>query len=82
MHSDAIRQVLRRQPFEPFLLRMNDGSVFHVPHPDYVAVSHRVIVFIDPVTDAMIYLEPVLIASLEPLTAQQPRTGDTSGGNT
>jgi hypothetical protein len=82
MHVDTIRQAIRRQPFVPFLLRMNDGRVFHVPHPDYVAVSRRLVFFVDPATDAEIYLEPVLIASLEPTAAPSQASPESpSGGN-
>ena len=69
MHVDTIREAARLQPFVPFFLRMNDGRVFYVPHPDYIAVARRVVIFINPATDAEIFLEPVLIASLEPATA-------------
>jgi hypothetical protein len=82
MDTESIRTAVRRQPFVPFLLRMNDGRIFHIPHPDYVAVSRRVVIFIDPATDAEIYLEPVLIASLEPAApSPQPTPGSQTGGN-
>jgi hypothetical protein len=79
MHVDSIREALRRQPFVPFFLRMNDGRVFHVPHPEYIALSRRVVVVIDSATDAAIFLEPVLIASLKPVVPPQKATP--SGGN-
>ncbi len=81
MHVDTIRQAIRRQPFVPFFLRMNDGRVFHVPHPEYVAASPREVYVIDPATNAGTFLEPVLIASLEPVVPQagtQSSTGDNS----
>jgi hypothetical protein len=82
MHIETIRTAVRRQPFVPFFLRMNDGRVFHVSHPDYIAVSRRVVFYVDPATDAEIYLEPVLIASLEPATPPpQPTAGPQTGGN-
>ena len=65
MHIDAIRHAIRQGPFVPFLLRMNDGRVFNVPHPDYLAVARRFLIFVDPETDTPIWIEPVLIASLE-----------------
>jgi hypothetical protein len=40
------------------------------------------VIFIDPATDAEIYLEHVLIASLEPTTPPtQPTPGPQTGGN-
>jgi hypothetical protein len=66
MHVDRIRQAIRRHPFVPFLLRLNDGREFRIPHPDYIAVSRREVYVIDAESEAGIFLEPVLIASLEP----------------
>ena len=81
MHHDTIRAAVRRQPFVPFLLRMNDGRVFHVPHPDYIAVSRREVYVIDPTTDAGTFLEPVLVASLEATApTHPPLNGPPSGG--
>jgi hypothetical protein len=82
MHLDTIREALRRAPFVPFLLRMNDGRVFHVPHPDYVAVGRRHVYYIDPNTDASVFLEPVLIASLEYLGPLPSAPDAGTGGNT
>jgi hypothetical protein len=82
MHTSSIREAVLRRPFQPFILRMNDGRVFHVRHPEYVAVSRRMVVVIDPETEAGIWLEPVLIASLEfegSTPAAQPET-QTGGG--
>jgi hypothetical protein len=65
MHVDTIVAAIRRQPFEPFSIRMNDGRVFQIPHPEYMAVSRREVYVIDPKTETGTFLEPVLIASLE-----------------
>ncbi|HZT83191.1 MAG TPA: hypothetical protein VFA26_23380 [Gemmataceae bacterium] len=66
MHVSVLREAARRQPFVPFTLRMNDGREFYVPHPDYLAVARRTVIYSDPASDREIFLEPVLIASLEP----------------
>jgi hypothetical protein len=81
MQVDVIREALQRGPFVPFLLRMNDGRVIMVPHPDHVAVGRRHVVFIDPDTDASIFLEPVLIASLE-YVGTPKSTPEEGGGGT
>ena len=82
MQNESLRQMIRRQPFVPFLLRMNDGRVFHFPHPGYIALSRRAVIVIDPVTEETLFLEPVLIASVEPAaTPSQPNSENPSGGN-
>ncbi len=35
---EQIRQAMHRQPFSPFALRLVDGSVCVVQHPDFIAV--------------------------------------------
>lgn len=82
MHIDLIREACRRGPFIPFLLRMNDGRIFSVPHNDYVAVGKRHVVFIDPATDASIFLEPGSIASLEYAVTTHSAPDNGTGGNT
>jgi hypothetical protein len=38
-HADSIRRAMHSQPFRPFLLKLVDGSVHTVRHPDYIAIS-------------------------------------------
>ena len=35
---DQVREVLRRQPFRPFLLRLADGAAYVVKHHDFMAI--------------------------------------------
>lgn len=39
MTKDAIHSTLHAQPFKPFLLRLTDGTLVPVPHPDFMVVS-------------------------------------------
>ena len=39
MTKDAIQSTLKAQPFKPFLLRLTDGTLVPVPHPDFMVVS-------------------------------------------
>lgn len=81
MNVDTIREAVRRQPFVPFSLRMNDGRLFHIPHSEYIAISRREVFVIDAATEAGIFLEPVLIASLERSQPPQAISGSSSGDN-
>jgi len=82
MNVDTIREAVRRQPFVPFTLRMNDGREIYIPHPEYIAVSLRQVYVIDAVTDAGTFLEPILIASMTPGERPSPSpSGPASGGN-
>ena len=82
MDTNSIREAVRHQPFKPFTLRMNDGHEYYIPHPEYVAVSRRVVMVINSVTEAGVYLEPVLIASLQyDGETPRPAADSTNGGN-
>lgn len=64
MDIETLRDALHKVPFEPFKVRMADGRMLPVPHPDFVAVApRRVIVIADD--GSWSTLEPRLIASLE-----------------
>jgi hypothetical protein len=70
---NEIIKLLRRQPFEPFALRLLDGRVFEVHHPELLVVGKRdVFLFLSsngadqPIEDWVI-ISPVAIASLHPV---------------
>ncbi len=68
MLAGTIRRKLGASPFEPFVLRMNDGRSFEIKHQDFADVSPKgsmVVVYDDE--DAAIELSSLLIASIEPL---------------
>ncbi len=39
--AEQIRRVLRRQPFRPFQIKMVDGTLYEVPHPDWLFRAPR-----------------------------------------
>ncbi len=39
MTKDAIQSTLHAVPFKPFWLRLTDGTLVPVPHPDFMVVS-------------------------------------------
>jgi hypothetical protein len=39
MTKEAVYKSLHSQPFKPFSLRLTDGSLLSVPHPDFLALS-------------------------------------------
>jgi len=47
MNSDAIRELLKRQPFEPFEVRLSNGDVHVVKHPECVIVTKTRLIIAD-----------------------------------
>lgn len=79
MDVNAIREALHARPFQAFRLRLADGRELTVPHPDFVAVSPRRIVVINPADESTAILEPLLIVWLEyagPAPIAPPPNGD------
>ena len=39
MTREAVKRVLGAQPFKPFQLRLTDGALVPVAHPEFIALS-------------------------------------------
>lgn len=74
MDMAGIRDVVKREPFRPFVLRLADGRALPVRHPDFVAFTPRLIIvgFED---NTWTVIEPLLIVSIDSLPDSE------SGGN-
>jgi hypothetical protein len=64
MNSEAIRELLNRRPFEPFEVRLTNGDVHVVKHPECVAISKARVVIVDPDTDRIAICALLHVASL------------------
>jgi hypothetical protein len=63
MTSDKIRELVKRKPFSPFRIYMNDGQKLDVNHPDFIAMHPEarttVIVFLPKGRFEFVYLKNV-----------------------
>ena len=75
MDIAGVREVLHRQPFEPFEIRLADGRSLPVSHPDFVALGTRRIVVVGK-DDSTSMIEPLLIVSLD----TPPQKGKSGNG--
>ena len=39
MSTDGIKEVVKKQPFRPFVIKMTSGTTFEVNYPEFFAVS-------------------------------------------
>lgn len=76
MDIAGVRELLHRQPFEPFVIRLADGRSFPVPHRDFVALTPRRVI-VGAEDDTWAIVEPLLIVSLESL----PPKGKSGNGS-
>lgn len=66
MTSDKLREVLRTEPFHPFIIHLADGRQLEVMHPELVALSpsgRTAVVF--TADDASHYIDLLLVTELE-----------------
>lgn len=64
MDLEGLREVLRRQPFAPFNIRLADGRSLTVRHPETAAVGKCRIIVVQP-DDSWTVVEPALLASVD-----------------
>lgn len=64
MDLNTIRHALRREPFQPFTLRLADGRSLRVAHPEFVAILPRVVI-VGAEDNSWKAVEPILIVSLD-----------------
>ena len=62
MDLNGICEALKREPFEPFSIRLADGRTLPVSHPEFVALGQRRVIAIAP-DDSWSVVEPLLIVS-------------------
>jgi hypothetical protein len=69
MNIDTIREWSNRRPFEPFELRLSNGEVYQVRHPEVVALGRNRIAIVDPETDRFVHVALVHINNIKALQA-------------
>lgn len=69
MNVETLREFVRRQPFEPFVIRMSNGEVHEILHPECLAIGKNRVVVTDPDTDRTVYCALIHINIVEPLQA-------------
>jgi hypothetical protein len=52
MRPDDIRELLRRQPFQPFRIHLSNGTVYEVRHPELILVGRTTLVIGRPAPGA------------------------------
>ena len=69
MNSETIREFLRREPFEPFMIRMSNGEAHEVRHPECAIVMKTKVILGYPEEDRSVSCALIHINTVEPLQA-------------
>ena len=64
MNSEAIRELLKNQPFQPFEVRLTNGDVHLVKHPECVVITKSRLVIADLDADRIAICALLHVASL------------------
>lgn len=69
MSADTIREYTRRQPFEPFVIRLSNGELHEVRHPECVLVLKTKLIIGHPEEDHTVQAALINVSSIETLHA-------------
>jgi hypothetical protein len=67
MNAETVREWLIRQPFEPFEIRLSNGEVHQVRHPELAALGRHKMAVVNPDTDRITHIALVHINSIQAL---------------
>ena len=74
MSADEIRELLRREPFEPFRFHLTSGDTYEVRDPNCVALGARRVFIAFPDSDRQAFFPYLHIAALETVgNGRRPR---------
>lgn len=64
MNAEAIRELLRRQPFEPFEVHLSNGEVHPVRHPEVAFLAGARLLLYYPETDRLVWCSLLHLANI------------------
>jgi hypothetical protein len=64
MTYEEIRAARLQKPFRPFKIRMKSGEEHLIPQPARLAISERIVAFVNPETGVIEHWSPKAIESL------------------
>lgn len=87
MNFKSLRDHLRKEPFSPLRFHLTDGAAYEVRHPEMVAVSRVEVAIVtqvaeDGVGDRMVYVDPLHIVRVEPISEPVASGRDQNGAGT
>jgi len=67
MSYETLKELLQKQPFEPFEIRLSNGERYEVRHPEMALLLKSRIAVGDPEKDRMTIVDLIHINSIEML---------------
>ena len=67
MTMEIIREFIRREPFEPFVVRLSNGESHEVRHPECLLVTKTKVIVYYPDDDRTVHLSLIHVNAVETL---------------
>ena len=80
MNTETMLSLLRRQPFQPFEVRMSNGDAFQVKHPEMVFLLKSSLIFGSPESDDFIFCSLLHVADVKAIATPAGGTGPKENG--
>lgn len=71
MTAEIIRELLNHQPFELLEVRLSNGDLHRIPHPEFAILLKSTLIIGIPDSDRLILCSLLHIASIERVSASQ-----------
>jgi hypothetical protein len=65
MDRKSLAELLARQPFQPFVIKLSSGESVEVRHPELAALGRALLIVINPKTDRTSFVSLLHIVSVE-----------------
>ena len=65
MNTETMQSLLKRQPFQPFEVRMSNGDAFEVRHPEMVFLLNSSLIFGSPQSDDFSFCSLLHVADVK-----------------
>ncbi len=67
MNAEQVRECLKAQPFEPFEVRLSNGDVHQVRHPEFAMLLKNTLIIGYPDPDRAVHIGLIHINSIQAL---------------
>jgi hypothetical protein len=64
---ETLEELLHRQPFEPFEVRLSNGDAFQVKHPEFAMLLKSRLVIGSPESDRVVFCSLLHVANAQTL---------------
>lgn len=79
MNTETMLSLLRRQPFQPFEIRMSNGNAFQIRHPEMAFLLRSSVILGSPESDDFKFLSLLHVADVVALPMGEGSSSSSNG---